>query len=388
MANKYIEVIEWRDDSGKEMVHRFSQGGEILMGAQLVVMEHQSAVFFRDGKALDVFGPGRHTLTTANVPLLNKLINLPFGGKSPFRAEVYFVGRQVFPDLGWGTRQPIPFRDETFSMINLRAHGKFALKVMDPQLFVNTFVGSRSVTNTEGVEHYTRDQIVARLADVMGENLKSLLDLAGKYDEFAELVKSRVHDDFAKYGLDLTDFYILAITPPEEVQDAMNEKSSMAAIGDMKKYTQFKTARALEEAAQQEGGGGGAAAGAGIGMGLGMGMVVPGIIQQSMQGGQPPQVTPTGATLGGAAMGAAAMVACGLCGGANPPNSRFCSQCGKPIPSSAGPCSKCGQALATGSKFCSNCGTPVASSISCPHCKGEMSSGAKFCPHCGKSTTP
>ena len=157
---QYIEVIEWLDDTGKEMVHRFEMGGEIKVGAQLVVQETQWAVFFRDGKALDVFGPGRHTLTTLNVPLLSKFINMPFGGTSPFRADVYYVNRKVFTDMKWGTKEPVLFRDAEFAMIRLRAFGKYAVKVADPQLFIATYVGSagRPGQRRGGVLHEGHDR--------------------------------------------------------------------------------------------------------------------------------------------------------------------------------------------------------------------------------------
>ena len=168
-----IEVIEWKDNSGREMVWRFSAGGELKLGAQLVVSENQWAVFFRDGKALDTFAAGRHTLTTGNIPLLTRLIGLPFGGTSPFRADVYYVAKKVFTGMKWGTREPVVFRDAELSMVRLRANGNFAVRVTDPQLFVNQIVGSQGRYTTDAIEGYLRDVIVARLNDVLGTTLKT-----------------------------------------------------------------------------------------------------------------------------------------------------------------------------------------------------------------------
>ena len=287
-----MEVIQYQDPTGQTMVARYPREGTaaIRLGSQLIVEESQQAVFFRDGKALDTFGPGRHTLATQNVPILASIFGIPFGGTSPFQAAVFFVSTKTFLDLKWGTKEPVVFRDQELSMVRLRAFGKFAVRVSNAQVFVNTVVGSRGLYSTEGVEDYFRDAIVARLTDVLGENLTSVFDLPKLYDELAMALKSRVADDFNKYGIELVDLYMGAITPPEEVQKLIDERSGMGAIGDMNAYMKFKTARALGDAAAQPGGGAGGTVGAGLGVGLGAGLgaMLPGMMREAMAAGNAP----------------------------------------------------------------------------------------------------
>ena len=346
-----IEVIEWKDDTGQELVRRFSPGGDLKLGAQLVVLESQWAVFFRDGKALDTFRPGRHTLTTANIPLLARLIGLPFGGTSPFRADVYFVSRKVFTDMKWGTKDPLVFRDSELAMVRLRAHGVFSLRVVEAQLFLNQIVGSMGRYTTDSIEGYLRDLIVARLNDVLGETVKTLFDLPRNYDELAEALKGRVAGDFGKYGLELPDFFINAITPPEDVQKVIDERTGMAAAGDPNAYLKFKAARALGDAAGAGGGegiAGAAAGGLGIGVGAGLGMMLPGMLQQASQGGQPPSP---------GAGAAAAKATCAACGGALPSGAKLCPGCG--AKNVVGFCASCGASVPSGAKFCPGCGKPA-----------------------------
>ncbi len=366
-----LEIIEFLDDSGKEIVHRIpeSGSGEFRLGSQCVVRESQEAIFFRDGKAMDALGPGRHTLTTQNIPLLTELVGLAFEGSgSPFRAEVYYVNKKTFTDMKWGTKEPILFRDKELAMVRLRAFGNFSIKVDDSKLFINKIVGTEGRYTADAIEEFLKNIIISRLADLLGETLESIFDLAQYYDEIGTLSKGRMGDDFGKYGIRLVDFYISAITPPEEVQKRIDERSAMGAVGNMDQYLRFKTATAMGDAAQGGGDGGAAGAGVGMGAGLGMGMAMANMMGQSMQ---------AGAAQGGAAA-AAAKVKCGSCG-AMVVDGKFCPECGKPLSEL---CPGCNQPIPAGAKFCHHCGRKLGGAP-CVKCGAELAPGAKFCPACG-----
>lgn len=285
-----IDVIEWRDVTGNEIVHRWPEvgPGTIKLGAQLTVRESQEAVFYRDGKALDVFGVGRHTLTTANIPLLQGLINIPFGGETPFQAEVYFVNLRTFTEMKWGTASPVIFRDSELEMVRLRAFGAYTMRVGDSQLFVNEVVGTQHMYDTDLVASWLRDFIVARFNDVLGEVMDTVLDLPKYYDQIGATMRARVGQDFENYGLELIDFLIEAITPPEAVIEMIDKRSGMAAVGDMDRFMRYQTAQAIGDMPNAEGGGGAAGLGLGLGAGAGMGAMMMGAMQQQMgQPGQP-----------------------------------------------------------------------------------------------------
>ncbi|MEO0293067.1 MAG: SPFH domain-containing protein [candidate division WOR-3 bacterium] len=332
----FFEVIEFLDNEGNEIVHRVPQEGsaETSIGSQLIVRESQSAVFFRDGKALDTFGPGRYTLTTANIPLLKEVIGAAFDGKSPFRTEVYFVNNKVFTNAKWGTHEPIPFRDRELDVIRIRANGVYSYRVSNPRLFVNKIVGTENIKERSEIEDFFKNVIVSRLTDFLGESYSTIFDLPKDYDELSYGAKDRISEDFEKYGMELVDFYIRSITPPPEVQKMIDERTGMGVVGDIDKFTQFQTAKALRDAASAEGGTAGA--GVGVGAGIGMGAMIPEIMQKTIEEKK----------------------------------------------GSLANCERCGYSLPQGAKFCPNCGEKVGK-ILCSKCKKEIPKNAKFCPQCG-----
>ncbi len=349
-----MDLIEYVDEEGQEMVHRIPEkgSGEFKIGSQLVVRESQWAVFFRDGKAYDVFEAGRHTLATQNIPLLTSLLTTPLYGDTPFRSEVFFVSKRTFTDLKWGTGEPIAFRDSEFKMIRLRSNGIYSFQITDPKLFTVKIVGTRGIFRNGDIEDFLRGIIVGRLSDILGETIESVLDLPRYFDELGAGLKARIRDDFAQYGLGMGDFLINAITPPDDVQKRIDERSGMEAIGGMDRYFQYKAAQAIGDLAKGGGGAGGAeggsegggtdigsaaTAGLGLGAGAGLGMMIPGMLQKAMAGGAQPNIR--------------------------------CPNCKADIP--------------FGSAFCPNCGTDLSATQTCPQCKAILPAGSKFCPNCG-----
>lgn len=283
---KLMEVIEFLDNSGNTMVKRMPNDGpaEIKWGAQLTVRESQEAVFFRDGKALDVFKPGRHVLETQNIPLIGKWVtSFGYGPDSPFRAEVYFVGKQLFPNLKWGTKEPILFKDTELKMIRIRSFGSFSIQISDSLLFINKIVGTRGTYKNEDIEEYLRSIVLSRLTNILGDELKTVFDMPSSFDDLSLAARVKLQTEFDGLGLYLHDFYINSISVPEDVQQVIDQRSGMSAIGNMDEFMKYKIALSLENASQNEGAAGGAVGtGVGAGMGLGMGFMMPQMIQQSM----------------------------------------------------------------------------------------------------------
>jgi membrane protease subunit (stomatin/prohibitin family) len=367
----FLENLEWFDNTGKELVHRIPEegSGEIKYGAQLTIRENQAGVFFYKGKAIEAFGAGRHTLKTANIPILTKIISVPWGLSSPLRAEIYFVNLKIFTNLKWGTRDPVAFKDSELGLIRLRAFGVFNLQIVQPVLFINSLVGTQGMFTTAEIEEYLNRVIVSRFNDYMGETIDSILNLPARYDQLSEKLAKRLQADFSRFGLGLTHLYLNAITPPPDVQQAIDDRSRMGVFKDMNKLMQMKAAMAMEKASEAYGG-------SGTGMGMGLGLMMPAMFSQYFAGTRP---SPQGPNTSEAYL-------CPECGQAVPLQAKFCPHCGHQQLVFTR-CTNCGKNLTPSAKFCPRCGNPVENRPKprvCQKCSAENMPESLYCNQCGE----
>src|SRR3982751_197218 len=342
-SSQFIEVIEWLDDSPNTLLYRFPvRDQEIKNGAQLIVRESQTAVFVHEGQIADQFPPGRYTIDGGNTPILSKLGAWKYGFNSPFKAEVYFVNTRQFTDLKWGTPNPVMMRDTDFGMVRLRAFGIYSIRVADPQAFIKEVAGTNARFMTEDIEGQLKRTLVGGFSDALGESKIAALDLASNYDELAKFIRVKLNEEFKTFGLELTKFVIENISLPQEVEAAMDKRTSMGVIGDVGRYAQFQAADAMRDAAQNPSGGAGT--GVGLGAGFAMGNAMAGAMNDAMKQSK------EGSSKEGSSQ---AGIACPQCGHQNAPGAKFCVDCGAQL----------GKAT-------------------CPNCKAELSPGAKFCSEC------
>ena len=315
LKGQLIDVIEWKDDSNDTMVHRYENNGkEIMMGAQLTVRESQVAIMVNEGKLADVFQPGRYELSTQNMPILTALKSWKYGFNSPFKAEVYFINTKQFLDQKWGTSNPVMMRDAEFGMIRLRAFGIYSFRVADPVAFLKEVFGTTAYMTVEGVTGQIKRTLISGLSDAIAQSKIPALDLAANYDELSQYALQTLAPRISGLGLKLESFVIENISLPDEVEKAMDRRTSMGVVGDLNQYTQFQAAEAMREAANNPGGM------AGLGATMGVGAMMAQTMQGAFNPAQQPaqqQAAPAGET-------------------------KFCSECGNRIPRTAKFCPECG----------------------------------------------
>src|SRR6266849_5649605 len=335
---QFIEVIEWLDDSSDTMLYRFPvRDQEIKNGAQLIVRESQAAVFVHEGQIADVFGPGRYSVDGGNTPVLSKLGAWKHGFNSPIKSEVYFVNTKQFTDLKWGTSNPVMMRDADFGMVRLRAFGIYSMRVADPRELIKQIAGTNARFVTEDIEGQLRRTLVSGFSDSLAESKIAALDLASNYNELGRFAREKLQNEFKSLGLELTKFTVENISLPEEVEAAMDKRTSMGVIGDVNRYTQFQAAEAMRDAAQNPSGG------AGLGAGLGAGFAVGNMMAGAMGNAMNPQ---TSSSSGGTT------VKCPKCAASNSAASKFCNECGAKIEvaTETAACVKCSAPLKPGAK--------------------------------------
>jgi excisionase family DNA binding protein len=283
---RIFDVIEYRNEMADEIVHRFpddSSIGDYRIGSQVIVRDGQAAVFFRNGQALDVFGPGMHTLVTANIPKLIDFIGKAFNDRTPFPAEVYFVSLKEFANKKWGTPQPIIVRNPGVGLgvALLQGFGTYSYQVNDPQLFVTNIVGKQAIFRTAEIEDRVRTVLLSKLQDLLGETgaKRSVLEVIGLTEELGAGVRAKAQDDFAALGLLLKTFYIGNLKPSDKSAQELRDMGML----DMSVYTQLQAADAMRDAANNQSGGAGLTAGIGAGMGIGN------LMGQALQGGMQSQ---------------------------------------------------------------------------------------------------
>jgi len=250
-------------------VYRFERyGNEIKYGAKLTVRESQVAILVNEGRAADYFEPGMYELKTSNMPIMTTLENWPHGFESPFKAEVYFFNMHRFVDLKWGTKNPVMLRDKEFGAVRLRAFGTYCVRIQDPLTFIKEIVGTNGHFRTEDITDQLRNLILSRFANILGESNIPVLDLAANYDDLSEFITAKIAPEFQEYGLEITKLLVENISLPQSVEEALDRRTSMGVIGNLRDYTEFQAAEAMKAAAENPSGG----ASEGIGMGMGFAM--------------------------------------------------------------------------------------------------------------------
>lgn len=294
LKGELIDVIDWTDDTRDTIVWRFQRrDNAIKYGAKLTVREGQAAVFVHEGQIADVFQPGLYQLETNNMPIMTTLQHWDHGFSSPFKSEIYFVSTRRFQDLKWGTKNPIMMRDPEFGAVRMRAFGTYSIRVADPGLFLQEVVGTDGEFTVDEIQFQLRNVVVSRFSNALASSGIPVLDLAANTDQMADYLKNRVAPEIAQYGIEIPSLFVENVSLPEEVEQAMDRRTSMGVIGELGKYAQFQAAESMRAAAENPGAAGG---GMGAGLGAGMGFAMMNQMAQPSPWGQPaPQAAPVAA---------------------------------------------------------------------------------------------
>jgi len=324
LSKQFIDVIDWTEPEDGILVYRFPmQDREIQNGGKLTVRDSQMAVFVNEGKLADAFGPGLYTLGTNTLPILTYLKNWDKAFQSPFKSDVYYFSTRTQTNQHWGTPNPITIRDKEFGAVRLRAFGIFTYHIADPRLFYSKVSGTRDVYRVEDLDGQLRNTITGRITDTFAGSEIAFLDMAANQVALSDKIAGQLKPGFAEFGLSLDNFVVENLSLPDELQKILDQRIGMNMVGDMGRYTQYQAAQAIPVAAANEGGGV-----AGVGVGLGAGVAMGQAMMEALK--------KSGSGIGdaGAAASSAAISA----------ETKFCLNCGKPIPKVSKFCAECGHA--------------------------------------------
>lgn len=373
-----IDVIKFNGIQNRDwLVYRYP-GDSFVFGTQLIVGEGQVAVFVKGGKALDYFSPGTYTLNTRNIPVLQSIINIPFGGRTPFTAEVIFINNTAKLDILWGTTDPISLIDPKYAVrLRVRAFGQFAIKITDYRVFLTELIGalgdSRIVKYDLAIKYF-KGVIVTKvktiISDIIINQKISALEMTPRLEEISMASKEHIATEFDHFGIKIINFYITSINFPDEdfatINKILGEKAAFDIIGD-NRYNVKRSFDVMQAAAGNEGGGNLATAGIGIGLGAGAGIAVGNSFATSA---------------GSIVNTPAETIACKKCGNLNENGVKFCSNCGEKLATTKIECYSCKTLVDDNMKFCPNCGSSMLKKI-CSGCNAENLPGTKFCSQCG-----
>ena len=341
-SNLTLKLVEWEDPTKNTMVYKYPMDGrKIFFGSKLTVRESQVAVFLNKGEIADVFGPGLYTLKSSNLPILSNLLGLPYGFKSPFTCDIFFINTKQFTNQKWGTTNPITMRDKDFGTIRVRGYGSYSFRVNNAEIFLRELFGTNSTFLTEDITNYLKSLLISTISDTIAESKISALDIAANLMEFNRIAKQHAREMFENLGLELTTLVIENVSFPEAVEKAIDARSSLGLLEDhMDTYVKFQSAQAIKDAANNPSGGGG------IGTQIGAGMALGEIVRDSINSSKNSSDNNKNAKF------------CPECGAKNPAGAKFCIECGKKLGGS-GTCPKCGEPVSPNAKFCPSCGTKL-----------------------------
>lgn len=375
-----IDVVKFNGLATRDWIVYKHYAEDLSTATQLIVGEGQVAVFVKGGQICDLFGPGKYTLSTNNIPILSGLINLPFGGRTPFTAEIYYINATSKLDINWGTSDPIQLVDPKYQIrLRIRAFGQIGLKISDYAVFIKELIGSMGpseVVDYDGVLDYFKGIIVTKvkscIAQIIIEERISALEISAKLDVISEKLSAAISPDLAQFGLRLVNFYIKSINFPDEdfdkINDILADKAAFDIMGDSR-YSTKRSFDVYEGAANNQNGVAGAFAAGGLGIGVGAGVGMNSTAMQGVMNAPKPED-----------------IYCPKCHAPNGSNSRFCNSCGSSLVSQVPEtmkCPSCSEEIPEGSKFCNFCGARIQKESVC-ECGNVLKPGSRFCDNCGK----